>query len=177
MNLYLRLIWTGICSFFRPRIAYTEKASLSLIILPNDLDLNNHLNNGRYLTLLDLASIDFFLRCGVFNKLFKKGLKPIVGGIIVTYLKGLSLFERCTLTMQLEAWDDRWNYFRFEFVNSQGVVSAAGYFKGALVSKKGFFPTQDLFELLEFTYRKCKLPPAVSHWIESENNIMADQLG
>lgn len=177
MNLYFRLIYTVVCSFFRPRIAYTDKASLSLRIMPNDLDINKHLNNGRYLTLLDLAGIDFFFRSGVFKMFFRLGLRPIVGGSIISYRKSLSLFECCTLTMELEAWDDRWNYFRFEFQNSQGVVSAAGYFKGALVSKKGFLTTQELFELVGFTNRKRKLPPAISHWIESENAMMAGQMG
>ena len=177
MNLYFRLLYTVVCSFFGPRIAYTDIASLSLRIMPNDLDINKHLNNGRYLTLLDLASIDFFIRGGVLKKFSISGLRPIVGGSIISYRKSLSLFERCTLSMKLEAWDDRWNYFRFEFLNSQEVVSAAGYFKGALVSKKGFLTTQELFELVGFKNRKRKLPPAISHWIESENAMMAGQIG
>ena len=99
MNLYLRLIWIIIRSFFKPPIDFADRVSIDLRILPNDLDLNRHLNNGRYLTLLDLGSIDLFLRSGVLKRAIRKGFRPMLGGLIVTYRKGLSLFERCTLTM------------------------------------------------------------------------------
>ena len=144
MNLYFRLIWIIARSFFKPRVDFADKISLILHILPNDLDINRHLNNGRYLTLLDLASIEFFLRSGVLKRAIRKGFRPMLGGLIVTYRKSLSLFERCTLTLQLEAWDERWNYFGFEFRNSDGHLAAAGYFKGALVSKKGLISNNPL---------------------------------
>jgi acyl-CoA thioesterase FadM len=172
MNLYLRLIWIIVRSFFKPRVNFTDKISLTLHILPNDLDINRHLNNGRYLTLLDLGSIDLFLRSGVLKRAIHKGFRPMVGGLIVTYRKALSLFERCTLTMQLEAWDDRWNYFKFEFRNSDGHLSAAGYFKGALVSKKGLIPNKVADEIFGYERGTCKLPPAVVYWIEFENTIL-----
>ena len=111
MNLYFRLIWITIRSLFKSRIDFSDKISLVLHILPNDLDINRHLNNGRYLTLLDLASIEFFIRSGVLKHAIRRDFRPMIGGLMVTYRKGLSLFERCTLTMQMEAWDERWNYF------------------------------------------------------------------
>jgi len=172
MNLYLRLIWIIVRSFFKPSIDFADKVSIVLRILPNDLDLNRHLNNGRYLTLLDLGSIDLFLRSGVLKRAIRKGFRPMLGGLIVTYRKGLSLFERCILTMQLAAWDERWNYFRFEFRNSDGHLSAAGYFKGALVSKKGLVPNRVADEIFGYGRSACKLPPAVLNWIESENGIL-----
>lgn len=175
MNLYLRLIYTIIRACFRPRVAFSDPISLSLRILPNDLDINNHLNNARYLSLLDLASIDLFLRSGIFRKMLQMRLKPMVGGAIVSYRKGLSLFERCTLTMQLDAWDDRWSYFRFAFKNAKGVLSATGYFKGALVSKKGFYPNQEFIKHIGYPEEKSELPMAVVHWMALEKAMVPDQ--
>ena len=172
MNLYLRLIWIIVRSFFKPPIDFADRVSIALRILPNDLDLNLHLNNGRYLTLLDLGSIDLFLRSGVLKRAIRKGFRPMLGGLIVTYRKGLSLFERCTLTMQLKAWDDRWNYFRFEFRNSEGRLSAAGYFKGALVSEKGLIPNKVADDIFEYERGTCKIPQAVANWIEFENALL-----
>ena len=176
MNLYFRLIWIIVLSFFKPRVDFSDKISLNLHILPNDLDINRHLNNGRYLTLLDLGSIDLFLRSGVLKRAIRKGFRPMLGGLIVTYRKGLSLFEGCTLTMQLEAWDERWNYFRFEFRKSDGHFAAAGFFKGALVSKKGLIPNTVADEIFGYERGTCTLPPAVRSWIRSENNILEDTI-
>ncbi len=172
MNLYFRLILIIARSFFKPRVDFADKISLILHILPNDLDINHHLNNGRYLTLLDLASIEFFLRSGVLKRAIRKGFRPMLGGLIVTYRKGLSLFERCTLTMQIEAWDERWNYFKFEFKNSDGLLSAAGYIKGAFVSKKGIIPNKVADEIFGHERGGCKLPPSIANWIESEKALL-----
>ena len=172
MNLYFRLIWIIIRSLFKSRIDFADKISLTLHIMPNDLDINRHLNNGRYLTLLDLASIEFFIRSGVLKHAIRQGFRPMIGGLMVTYRKGLSLFERCTLTMQMEAWNERWNYFRFEFKNSDGLLSATGYIKGAFVSKKGIIPNKVADEIFGHERGDCTLPPAITHWIESENALL-----
>ena len=171
MNLYFRLIWIVLRSFFKPRINFSDKIVLTLRILPNDLDVNRHLNNGRYLTILDLGSIDLFLRSGVFVRAIRYGFRPMIGGLIVTFRKGLSIFERYKLTMQLKAWDDHWNYFQFEFRKIDGQLSAAGYFKGALVSKNGFVPNNIADDIFGYMRDSCKLPVAVENWIKAENQL------
>lgn len=176
MNLYFRLIWIVFRSFFKPKIDFSDKITLKLRILPNDLDINRHLNNGRYLTILDFGSIDLFLRSGVLFRAIRNGFRPMIGGLIVTYRKGLSLFERYTLTMQLEAWDDRWNYFKFEFKKLNGQLSAAGYFKGALVSKQGLLPNRVTDHIFGYKRGPCVLPPAVENWIEAERNIAGESI-
>ena len=80
MNLYFRLILIIIDSFFKPKIDFDRELSLNLRVMPNDLDLNSHLNNGRYLTLLDLASIALFLRSGIFKRLFSPASNPLLAG-------------------------------------------------------------------------------------------------
>ena len=171
MNLYFRLVWIIIRSYFKPRIDFSGKIVLRLRILPNDLDINGHLNNGRYLTILDLGSIDLFLRSGIFFRVIRNHFRPMIGGLLVTYRKGLSLFERYTLTMQIKAWDDKWNYFKFEFKKLDGQLSAAGYFKGALVSKNGFVQNAVADEIFNYKRGSRVLPPAVVNWIQAENHI------
>ena len=171
MNLYFRLIWIFLRSLFKPKIDFSDEIILNLRIMPNDLDINCHLNNGRYLTILDFGSIDLFLRSGVLFRAIRNRFRPMVGGLIVTYRKGLSLFERCILIMQLKAWDNRWNYFRFEFRKPNGQLSAAGYFKGALVSKNGLVPNNVADEVFGYQRGSCVLPPSVENWIKAENQI------
>jgi acyl-CoA thioesterase FadM len=164
-------MWIIGCSFFKPRIDFADEISLKLRVLPNDVDINRHLNNGRFLTLLDLGSIDLFLRSGLFFRAIRHGFKPMIGGLIVTYRRGLSLLERYSLNMQLAAWDDRWNYFKFEFKKRNGRLAAAGYFKGAFVSKNGWVPNSTADEVFGHIRGPCVLPPAVENWIEAENSL------
>lgn len=174
MNLYFRLIWTILRSFFKSKIDFSDEIVLKLRIFPNDLDINRHLNNGRYLTILDLGSIEFFLRSGVLFRAIRNGFRPMVGGLIVTYRKGLSLFEQCTLTMRLRAWDDRWNYFKFEFRKKNGQLSAAGYLKGAFVSKAGLVPNNEADEIFGYRRGPCELPQVVENWIRAENHLIEE---
>jgi acyl-ACP thioesterase len=55
MNLYLRLLWTLLRAPFKPRIVLGDTIELKLRVWPNDLDVNGHMNNGRYMTITDLA--------------------------------------------------------------------------------------------------------------------------
>ena len=77
MNLYFRMMWTILRSFFKPKIDFSDEIVLELRIFPNDLDINRHLNNGRYLTILDLGSIDLFLVSYIQGSKIGKGQKII----------------------------------------------------------------------------------------------------
>jgi acyl-CoA thioesterase FadM len=72
MNLYLRLVWIWLHARFKPRIRMGDTIEMRLRVLPNDIDVNGHMNNGRYMTIIDLALIEYFTRLG-----FLKPLKPM----------------------------------------------------------------------------------------------------
>ena len=48
MNLYSRLFWTLLRSLRLPAIQFGDSLERSLRVLPNDIDINGHMNNGRY---------------------------------------------------------------------------------------------------------------------------------
>lgn len=74
MNLALRLLIVIIGTAFRPRLAPDSISRIRGCVLPNDLDLNFHMNNGRYLTVLDLGRIDFLLRIGLAKGFSQKSM-------------------------------------------------------------------------------------------------------
>ena len=171
MNLYLRLIWTLLRAWRMPKIAFGDTLERSFTVLPNDLDLNGHMNNGRYLTIIDLMLVEYFVRTGYAAVMFKKGWRPMAGGSLITYRRGLQPFANYTLRFKLEASAEVWNFMRFEFV-CQGKISAAGYMKGAAVSKQGLVPNALAYQLLGLAMPTHTLPPAVQHWIDAENCMM-----
>lgn len=176
MNLYLRLIWIFLASMFKPRVGFTDEVSLDLRVLPNDLDINRHQNNGRYFTLVDLVIIDLFLRSGVLKKAIRNGWRPMLGGGLITYRKQMKLFQAYRLTMQLEAWDERWNYFRFRFLNQAGEVCASGYVRGAMVSSKGRVPNEIADRAFGVHRAGSQLPDAVAHWRLAESALTSEAL-
>ena len=63
MNLWLRLIWYLATAWARPALTQTHEISkLTFRVWPTDLDLSLHMNNGRYLTIMDIGRLDFMVR-------------------------------------------------------------------------------------------------------------------
>ena len=72
--------------------------------------------------------------------------------------------------MQLESWDARWNYFRFEFVDG-GKTAALGYVKGAMVSRSGWLDNLDADSLLGAARAPREHRPALQQWIAAEQAL------
>jgi acyl-CoA thioesterase FadM len=172
MNLYLRLILTLLRCWRLPRLAPGDTLERRLRVLPNDLDINGHMNNGRYLTIIDLMLVEYFVRTGFARVMLSKGWRPMSGGAIITYRRGLNPLQTYELRFRLDASDHSWNYMRFEFVR-EGRVHAAGYMKGAAVARGGLVPNAESYAAMNAAPLSKPLPAAVQHWLAAEQGVMA----
>lgn len=135
MNLYFRLLWVIFSA--RGRTIITEDNlcnEINTIVLPNDLDLNLHVNNGRYMTLCDFNRVDLFVRSGLAAIMMKNKLAPVVADHTMTYLKPLKLFDRIRITMQITHWDEKFFYSNHTFYRGEQIV-AEGVSKSLVISK------------------------------------------
>jgi acyl-ACP thioesterase len=66
MNLYFRLLRRLLSSLFEPAAHYTAPVESRFRVLPLDLDAFGHMNNGRYLQIMDVARTHWMIRTGVF---------------------------------------------------------------------------------------------------------------
>jgi acyl-CoA thioesterase FadM len=113
MNLYLRLLWTLLRAWRAPRLVLGQTLERTLRVLPNDLDVNGHMNNGRYLTVIDLMLVEYFVRTGFAQAMLRRGWRPMAGGSFITYRRGLKPLQAYTLRFRLDGGDAQWNYMRF----------------------------------------------------------------
>jgi acyl-CoA thioesterase FadM len=172
MNLYLRLLWALWRSRRLPRIAPGDTIERVLRVWPGDLDINGHMNNGRYLTIIDLMLVEYFVRSGFARVMWQAGWRPMSGGAVITYRKGLKPGQRYRLRFALHAADAAWNYMRFEFLREDGTLCAAGYMKGAAVGKQGLVPNAESYARMGHAFEAQALPPAVRHWMAAEATVM-----
>ena len=95
MNLILRMIYVFVSSYFKEKLSIDKPInSLSLMVLPNDIDINLHMNNGRYLTICDLTRIDMFIRTGLAKTMMYEKWMPVISEHTMIYKKPLKLFKR-----------------------------------------------------------------------------------
>ena len=170
MNLYLRLIWLFITYRFKPKLAFGEKLVQHRRAWITDIDINGHVNNGRYLTIADLATIEMFLRTGLLFKIFGLGWRPMIGGSIITYRRGLRPLSKYELHFSLDSRDERWNYFKFEFVQG-GQTAALGFFKAALVGSSGWISNTEADAQFGVENGVQSVSPAVQDWIKADKGL------
>lgn len=136
MNLIFRMITLFIASFFKPPLPIENpENSLVLRVLPNDIDINMHMNNGRYLTICDLSRVDMFIRSGLAKTMLKEKWMPVIAEHTMTYKKPLGLFKKYQVNMEISHWDDKFFYMLHTFIVKDRVV-AEGSSKGAIISTK-----------------------------------------
>lgn len=149
MSLIFRLLRIIIANLFRKKhtsiLAPTE---MKMRVWPTDLDLNIHLNNGRYLTIMDVGRIDLIMKVGAFGGLIKGGIRPVVGSAQIQYRKPLGPFKRFRLVTEVVGWNDKWFYLRQQFIRGDGTVCAEGYVRTLFLSPKGRLTPQEVLELV-----------------------------
>lgn len=157
MNLIFRMIIVSIRSLFGQRLDIGRlQSTLSLRVLPNDLDLNLHMNNGRYLTLCDLSRVDLFIRTGLARIMIKHGWIPLIAHHTMTYKKPLGLFERFDLMLELTHWDEKYFYMKHVFM-AGGKVAAEGTSQGCIYARKmGVITPADVIAALEASVEKTR---------------------
>ena len=135
MNLILRMFYVYLHSLFRERLLPGElKSRLTLRVLPNDLDINFHMNNGRYLTLCDLSRIDMFIRSGLLRTMLRRKWIPIIAEHTMVYKKPLKLFQRFEMLLEVTHWDEKYFHMKHTFLVSDKVM-AEGTSRGCLYAR------------------------------------------
>lgn len=135
MSLIFRMLYVFILSWFREPLGMGKPVSrLSLRVLPNDLDINFHMNNGRYLTICDLNRMDLFIRTGLLKAMFKRGWIPVIAEHTMTYKKPLGLFDRYEVQLEVDYSDDKYFYMQHTFIKD-GLIMAEGTSKGCVYAR------------------------------------------
>lgn len=135
MNLIFRMLYVLTRSLFCGRIADGNFVSeLSLHVLPNDIDINLHMNNGRYLTICDLNRVDIFARSGLLKAMFKRNWIPVIAEHSMSYKKPLGIFARYEVKTEVTHWDEKYFYMKHTF-NKDGRLMAEGASKGCVYAR------------------------------------------
>jgi len=148
MNLIVRLLYVLLIAMFRERLPVGRSVSrLQLRTLPNDLDLNMHMNNGRYLTICDLNRVDLFVRTGLLRSMLKNKWAPIVVEHTMRYKRPLKLLRPFESVMEVTGWDEREFFMTHQFFY-QGRVVAEGTSRAVIKGRDGIVPPEEVMRIL-----------------------------
>jgi acyl-CoA thioesterase FadM len=175
MSFFLRLIKISILALFSRRRGLLEPSVISLRVWPNDLDLNLHMNNGRYLSLMDLGRVDVMFHSGAFALWFKRGWQPLVAASTVRHFKSLALFQGFEIRTRILGWDEKWVYFEQRFTRRGELYALAGV-KALMAGNQRLISTTELFGATGHDLVPSPpLPDWVLAWLKAERGLI-DQL-
>jgi acyl-CoA thioesterase FadM len=145
MNLIFRMFLTIFFANRASTLGPLDKSHKAMRVLPNDLDVQMHMNNGRYLSIMDLGRIDLMVRTGFWTIARKSGWFPVVGSVRVDYRRQLTVFQRYDMTSQIVGWDDRWIFLEQQFLVGEK-IHARAIFKTMIRSKAGLVTPADVMK-------------------------------
>jgi len=148
-----------------PPLGVLDDDCVRLRVWPNDIDLNLHLNNARYLSLMDYGRMHLLARTRLLDHIIRSRWTPLVGAVWMTYRRSLPLFAPFTLTSRLVCWDDRWFYIEQKFAGEQG-LAAIGWVKGMLRDKRGAINPQDPLSRVAPGIASPPIPESIAQWNE-----------
>lgn len=142
-----RLAMTWLRGLRGERLQPLAEVRLPMRAWPVDLDVYLHLNNGRYLTLMDFGRFQQSLRTGLMQVMIRKGWKPLLGGAQIEYLREIGPWRRFDLITRLCAWDEKWFYMEQRF-ECAGVVHARALVRGVIKKGRRTVPPPELMAAL-----------------------------
>lgn len=167
MNMFFRLLRIILFVRFKSRLDVFDVSSTAFRVALTDLDLLRHVNNGKYLTMQDLARVEQMIRTGLMSVLRAKGWYPVLAAETIQFRKSLELFDAFALTSKIAGWDDRYFYVEHRFIRD-GEDVAYGYVRARFLKKTGgTVSTAELLEAFGEKRPSPELPSSIQAWIQS----------
>lgn len=164
MNLLFRILWVLIHAQRRPPLTPLDESVISLRVLPNDLDLHAHMNNGRYLSIMDLGRLDLMARTGLGRVALERRWIPLVASASIRYRRPLKVFQTFALRTRIVYWDGKWFYIEQHFERN-GQLVAAARITGLLRGKDGNITPQEALRALGHDHLPAPTAPAdIERW-------------
>lgn len=140
------------------RLGFGDVSRSRFRVLPTDLDILNHMNNGKYLSLMDLGRFDLIQRNGTWALFGRENWYPVVVGQTISYRKSLNPWQRFWIESRVLGFDDQAIYLEQRFVRPdeqhRPEVYAQAYVRARVLRRKGgVVPIAELIE-------KCGVDPS-----------------
>ena len=163
----LRMLSTVIRGALAQPIDVLDESRISLRVLPNDVDYNLHLNNGRFLTIMDLGRTDWGMRARAWPRWMKLGWKPLAGSVTIRFDRSIEAMAGYELRSRIVCWDHKWTYFQQEFWNGEQRAAVA-YVKVVLKHGRRTVPPARAMAAMGLTDASPTMPAGVRHWLDSD---------
>jgi len=161
MNLILRLIGVIAAALLGRRVDFLGESRVRFRVWPTDLDLNIHMTNARYLSVMDLGRVDLLLRSGVARLMLRNRWQAVLGATTIRYRRPLKPFRSFNVTTRVLCWDEKWIYLE-QRIESDGRLAAVAVMQGIFRDTDGTVPPSRILAELGEERASPEFPASVA---------------
>ena len=167
----MNLIFRTALQWFRSRRASKlhvhDVGRTGFRVVPTDLDVLGHMNNGVYFSIMDLGRMDLMIRAGAWTALSKHGFYPVATNETISFRKSLQPWQRFTLESRIVGYDDKAVFVEQRFV-VKGEIFARAFMRGRFLKKSGgTVSVAELTEVLGIDPAEVTLPAWLAGWSDN----------
>ncbi len=166
MHMILRTLWVFLFKARLKKATAFEETEISMRVLPVDLDLLMHVNNGVYFSFMDFGRWDMIFRNGSYDLAQRKGWYSVVAGETIKFKRSLKLWDKFTLKTRIVGHDDKYYFIEQKFLLKNKEM-ARGLVKVRFLKRAG--GTVGVDEVLkELNLEEKKVPELSNDWAQLE---------
>lgn len=171
MHMILRTLIVFLRRRWLSPIIIGDVSTIEMRVLPTDLDLLMHVNNGVYFSFMDFGRWNMIFRNGVYDLSVRKGWYSVVAGETIRFRRSLKLWQKFSIETKVLGHDDK-NFFIRQRFYRKGELMAAGLVRVSFLKKSGgrVLPHEVLEELKASLPRV--LPDLPDNWSSLEENYV-----
>lgn len=163
MNLLFRVLWVMLAALLGRRLGVMDESRVPLRVLPTDLDLNIHMTNARYLSMMDLGRLDMLIRSGLGRAMLRNRWQTVLGASTIRFRRPLRPFQRFDVVSRVLCWDERWFYIEHR-IESGAETAAVAVMQGVFLARGKVIPPADVLGALGAPSTSPPVPDHVAAW-------------
>jgi acyl-CoA thioesterase FadM len=136
MHMILRIILIFLKKPFMKPAGVYDTISCEMRVLPTDLDILWHVNNGMYFSYMDFGRWTMVFRNGIFDQCKSHGWYAVVASQTIKFKRSLLPWVKFRIETKTVAQDDKYFFIQQKFF-AKGELMATGLVKVRFMKKKG----------------------------------------
>ncbi len=173
MHMIFRTIILFLKKRFLSKTDFNKKTTISMRVIPTDLDLLWHVNNGVYFSFMDFGRWDMIFRNGTYDLSMKNGWYSVVAGETIKFKKSLQLWDKFEIETQIMGHDDKYFFIRQKFLK-KGDLMATGLVKVRFLKRKGgTVSTKEVLDLFKDVQLENNASELSGEWFGIESKYLA----
>jgi acyl-CoA thioesterase FadM len=164
MHMFFRTVFHMLRGRFAKPVDIHDVSRMNLRVMPTDLDVLNHVNNGVYLSLMDLGRMDLLVRSGAWKRFKELGYYPVVASETITFRRSLQPWQKYVLETRAVSYDVKAVFIEQRFVVDGQIFARAHVSVRFLKKTGGVVTTADLSDALGVDISAFHPEPWIADW-------------